>query len=78
MENIKQNNNTEIKLSKTEKEPSDDNHNYSFSLDNSLEETYITNINLGKEEEKKEKKSDKEKQDIQKEAEDLKELFLLS
>jgi hypothetical protein len=47
---------------------------YSFSLDNSLEETYITHSNLGKEE----KKTDKEKQNLQKEAEEMKALFLQS
>jgi hypothetical protein len=47
---------------------------YSFSLDNSLEETYITHSNLGKEE----KTSDKKKQDLRKEAEEMKALFLQS
>lgn len=48
---------------------------FSFSIDNSLEEIYITNINLGKDE-----KNDSEKETkntAQKEAETIKELFLL-
>jgi hypothetical protein len=59
---------------KNQKENEEKANQYSFSLDNSLEETYITHSNLGKEE----KKSDKEKQDLQKEAEEIKALFLQS
>ena len=55
-----------------QKENEDGSNQYSFSLDNSLEETYITHSNLGKEE----KKTDKEKEDLQKEAEEIKALFL--
>jgi hypothetical protein len=84
MKNTTKNNNSKNSTPEIEKAQAqeqveaDETHKYSFSLDNSLEETYIKNINLEKEEEKKEKISDKEKQDIKREAEDLKELFLLS
>jgi len=82
MKNTNKDNNSKNSTPEIEKAQSqanaDDTHQYSFSLDNSLEETYIKNINLEKEEEKKEEISDKEKQDIKREAEDLKELFLLS
>ena len=57
-----------------QKENKHDTTQYSFSLDNSLEETYIIHSNLGKEE----KTTDKEKQDLQKEAEEMKALFLQS
>ena len=66
-------NSKEINTKKeNQKENEEEATQYSFSLDNSLEETYITHSNLGKEE----KKTNKEKQDLQKEAEEMKALFL--
>jgi len=73
MDNIKQ-------IDKKEEEPDQkENKEFLFSVDNSLEEIHIQNVDLGKEEktDNEKEESQKEKEEALKEAQELKEFFLL-
>jgi hypothetical protein len=63
------------------KKEQNETNEFSFVIDNSLEEIYIKNADLGKDDKNNSEdnqKDERNKEERQKEAEDLKELFLQS